>query len=65
MPDQPQATDEGFEISVGLVRRIALVCLDAGRKRADSIVGEDGNLIGFQDWAEQKYRKLWKIWNVG
>lgn len=42
---------------IKLVRHIALTCLQAGRKKADFILGPSGP-IGFQDWAELQFRKL-------
>jgi hypothetical protein len=54
--DKPQTTDA--ERQIRLVREVALTCLNAGRKKADFIIGADGRPMGFQDWAEQEFRKL-------
>jgi hypothetical protein len=49
----PPVTD----LQIQLVRLIALTCLQAGRAKADFAITDDGPM-GFQDWAEQEFRKL-------
>jgi hypothetical protein len=50
------SSDQTIDRQILVVRRIALTCLQAGRKRADFIHGDDGPM-GFQDWAEQEFRR--------